>query len=102
VIIDIRPESSAYLEWVAVELSAENRRMLYIPTGFAHGYLTLADRTETFYQVSEFYAPGAEHGIRWDDPTFSIEWPQPVEVISEKDRSWPDFKVERAARLVRS
>jgi dTDP-4-dehydrorhamnose 3,5-epimerase len=102
VVIDVRPESSAYCEWIGVELSAENRRMLYIPRGCAHGYLTLADRTETFYQVSEFYAPGAEHGIRWDDSAFTIDWPQPIEVISEKDRSWPDFEVGRAASLVKS
>jgi dTDP-4-dehydrorhamnose 3,5-epimerase len=98
VIVDLRPESEMYTRWVAVELSEENRRMLYVPEGFAHGYLTLADATETFYQVSVPYAPGAERGARWNDPAFGIEWPQSDRlVISEKDRSWPDFEPERPA-----
>lgn len=93
VIIDLRPESPAYMNWVGVELSAENRRSLYVPEGFAHGYVTLEDETETFYQVSEFYTPGAEAGVRWNDPAFAIEWPDvDVRVISEKDRAWPDFE----------
>lgn len=92
VIVDLRPESPTFRKWLGVELTAENRRAIYIPEGFAHGYLTLADDTETYYQVSEFYAPGAEQGVRWDDPAIAIDWtgPEPT-VISEKDRSWPDF-----------
>ena len=75
-----------------VELTAENRRMLYVPEGFAHGYQTLVDGTETYYQVSEFYAPGAEGGLRWDDPALAIEWPEADErIVSAKDESWPDF-----------
>ena len=92
VIIDVRPESASYKRWTGVELSADNRRMLYVPRGFAHGFQTMEDNTETFYMVSEFYVPGAEEGFRWDDPTFGISWPlgEPSE-ISDKDRSWPDF-----------
>ena len=92
VIVDIRPESASYKQWAGVELSARNRRMLYVPRGFAHGFQTLEDDTETFYMVSEFYVPGAEDGLRWNDPIFGIEWPlgEPSE-ISDKDRSWPDF-----------
>lgn len=96
VIIDLRPDSGTYLKWVGVELSAENGKMLYVPGGFAHGYLTLEDSTEVFYQVSQFYAPGAEAGVKWDDPVFGIEWPEPGAVISEKDRSWPDYRPGRS------
>jgi dTDP-4-dehydrorhamnose 3,5-epimerase len=92
VIVDLRADSPTYLRWIGVELSAANRRSLYVPRGLAHGYQTLEDDTEAFYMVSELYAPGAEAGVRWDDPAFGIEWPfgAPT-VISEKDRSWPDF-----------
>jgi dTDP-4-dehydrorhamnose 3,5-epimerase len=93
VIVDLRPSSPTFCRWLGVELTAENRTMLYVPEGFAHGYQTLEDDTETFYQVSAFYAPDAERGVRWDDPAFSIEWPYPESpLISEKDRSWPDFR----------
>lgn len=91
VIIDLRPDSPTFMEWTGVELSAENHRMLYVPEDFAHGFLTLEDGTEAIYQVSEFYTPGAERGIRYDDPAFEVEWPHAVEVISDKDRAWPDF-----------
>ncbi len=91
VIIDLRPDSPTFKRWIGVELTAENRRSLYVPEGFAHGYQTLADGTETFYQVSEFYAPGVEGGVRFDDPVFAIEWPREITVISPKDASWPDF-----------
>jgi dTDP-4-dehydrorhamnose 3,5-epimerase len=92
VIIDLRPESVTYRGWLGVELSAGNGRMLYVPRGFAHGFQTLVDDTETFYMVSEFYTPGAEGGVRWDDPAFSIGWPLgPPTQISDKDSSWPDF-----------
>jgi dTDP-4-dehydrorhamnose 3,5-epimerase len=75
-----------------VELSACNRRALYVPEGFAHGYLTLADNSEIQYMVSEFYSPRHESGIRWNDPAFGIEWPMAPQVISDKDASHPDFK----------
>jgi dTDP-4-dehydrorhamnose 3,5-epimerase len=92
VIVDLRPESPTWKRWLGVELTADNRRMLYIPEGFAHGYQTLADATEAYYQVSEFYAPDAEGGVRWDDPAFGIEWPDPdPPVMSQKDRTWPDY-----------
>jgi len=92
VIVDLRPDSPTYLGWTGVELSAENGRALYVPEGFAHGYQTLEDDTETFYLVSEFYAPDAERGVRWDDPAFGIEWPDPDgAILSEKDASWPDW-----------
>ncbi|MGV6860090.1 MAG: dTDP-4-dehydrorhamnose 3,5-epimerase [bacterium] len=90
VIVDLRPGSSTYLGWTGVELTEENHRMLYVPEGFAHGYLTLLDDSELFYQVSAFYAPGAEGGVRWDDPAVGIEWPEAGElIISPKDSEWP-------------
>ena len=89
VIVDMRPESPTFKQWFGVELTAENHKMLYVPEGFAHGYLTLTDDVEASYQVSEFYTPGAEKGIRWDDPEFNIEWPVPIAVISEKDKNQP-------------
>lgn len=93
VIVDLRPQSSTYMHWIAVELSAENGRALYIPEGFAHGYQTLVDGTETYYQVSAPYAPDAERGVRWDDPVFGIDWPPADDrVISTKDRGWPDYR----------
>ena len=90
-IIDLRPSSSTYGHWFGVELSARNRRALYVPESFAHGYLTLADNSEIHYMVSEFYSPGHECGIRWNDPAFGIEWPTSPRVISGKDASHPDF-----------
>lgn len=91
VIIDLRPASSTYRQWVGFDLTAENRDSLYIPEGFAHGYLTLAPKTEVFYQVSEFYSPSHERGIRWNDPAFAIRWPLEPRVISPKDAAFPDF-----------
>ena len=91
VIIDLRPESAAYKRWIGAELTAENRRMLYVPRGFAHGFQTLEEDTETFYMVSEFYTPGAESGVRWDDPSFGIDWPLRPSEISDKDQQWTDF-----------
>jgi dTDP-4-dehydrorhamnose 3,5-epimerase len=91
VIVDLRPASPTYKQWIGVELDADNRRMLYSPAGFAHGYLTLADNTEVLYQVSAFYSPESERAVRWNDPTFNIEWPMQPEVISSKDREHPDF-----------
>jgi dTDP-4-dehydrorhamnose 3,5-epimerase len=92
VILDLRRDSSTYAQWTGVELSDNNRRMLYVPRGLAHGFQTLADHTEIFYIVSEFYSPVAAAGVRWNDPTFHIEWPLgPPTAISDKDASWPDF-----------
>lgn len=91
-IIDLRPESPTYKQSFGVELTPENRKMFCVPKGFAHGYLTLEDNTEVLYQVSQFYAPGAEKGIRWIDPEFNLKWPLDENLlISEKDRNWPDF-----------
>jgi dTDP-4-dehydrorhamnose 3,5-epimerase len=92
VIVDLRPGSPTHLEWIGVTLTAENRTMLYVPEGFAHGFQTLEDDTEVFYQVTQLYTPGAERGIRWDDPALGIQWPE-VEsrVISAKDQGWPRF-----------
>ncbi len=91
VIIDLRPESPTFKEWFGVELSADNYKMLYVPRDFAHGFLTLTDNTEVTYMVSQFYAPGSELGIRWNDPQFGIKWPIDIEVISEKYMQWTDF-----------
>ena len=91
VIIDLRPESPTYKQWIGVALTAENYKMLYVPENFAQGLQTLEDDTEVIYQVSQFYTPGAERGLRWNDPAFRIEWPQDIEVISDKDADWPDY-----------
>ena len=95
VIVDLRVGSPTYLKWLGVELSTENRRALYIPEGFAHGFLTLEDDTEIFYQMSEFYSSESSRGYRWNDPAFAIRWPIPVSVISDKDASAPDFEPTR-------
>lgn len=89
VIVDLRPDSDTYLRHFGVDLSADNRRALYVPAMFAHGFQTLADDTEAYYQVGEFYTPGVERGLRHDDPALRIRWPLPTKVISDKDRSWP-------------
>jgi len=88
VIIDIREDSTTLDKWIGVELTASNRRMLFVPKGFAHGFLTLEDDTEVSYLMSDFYKPGVGRGIKWDDPYFNIEWPTQPEVISEKDKNW--------------
>lgn len=95
VILDLRAGSPTFGQWVGVELSAENGRMLLVPEGAAHGFITLAADTDVFYHVSQFYRPEAEGGVRYDDPAFAIRWPVPVEAISAKDRSWPDFDPAR-------
>jgi dTDP-4-dehydrorhamnose 3,5-epimerase len=92
VIVDLRPDSPTYRRWVATEMSADNRRAVYIPEGCAHGFQTLTDNTEVYYQMSEVYAPGFARGVRWDDPAFGIEWKLPLSVISERDAGYPDFK----------
>ena len=91
VIVDLRLDSPTYKNWIGVELSAQNRQLLFVPEGFAHGFQTLEDHTDVFYQVSEFYTPGAERGARYNDPAFGIDWPLPVNVISEKDAGWADY-----------
>jgi dTDP-4-dehydrorhamnose 3,5-epimerase len=91
VAIDLRPESPTYRHWTAVTLSAENRLAFYIPQGFAHGFQSLTDEAEIFYQMSDVYAPDYARGIRWNDPAFAIDWPLPVTVISAKDQGYPDF-----------
>jgi dTDP-4-dehydrorhamnose 3,5-epimerase len=93
VIVDLRPGSPTFKEHLTVILSAENRKMLYIPEKFAHGFLTLEDNTEVFYQMSEFYAPESARGFRWNDPYFGIRLPLEIAVISERDRDYPDFRV---------
>jgi len=92
VIIDMRPESPTYRQHIGVELTAENRRALYVPELFAHGYQALTDEAEVVYQVGEFYTPGYESGLRYDDPAFAIAWPVSVTVISEKDAAWSLFE----------
>jgi dTDP-4-dehydrorhamnose 3,5-epimerase len=92
-IVDLRPESPSYLRHAGVELTADNRRMLYIPKGVAHGFQTLVDRTEVFYQMSTAYSPDHASGVRWDDPAFDITWP-PADgdrIINERDRTYPDY-----------
>lgn len=92
VIIDLRPDSPSYKKWFGIELTAENRTMLYVPELFAHGFITLEENSEVFYLVSEYYAPDCERGVRYDDPEFGVSWPEQIEVISEKDRTWPDYR----------
>ena len=92
VLIDLRADSPTFRKWVATTLSAENRLMFYAPTGIAHGFLTLEPDSEVFYQISEFYHPESARGVRWDDAAFAIEWPGEPVVISERDRTYPDFE----------
>ena len=93
VIIDVRKDSPTYKNYLSVELTAANNKMLYVPEGFAHGFLALEDNTYVSYQVSNFYTPGKERGLRWNDPLFNINWPVEIpSVISEKDSNWPDYK----------
>jgi dTDP-4-dehydrorhamnose 3,5-epimerase len=94
VIIDIRADSPSYKRWMSVELTAENRRALYVPEGFAHGFQTLVDDVEVMYQVSQPYVPSAEGGVRYDDPAFAIRWPLAPTEISPKDTQWPAFRGE--------
>ncbi|HEY0077456.1 MAG TPA: dTDP-4-dehydrorhamnose 3,5-epimerase [Pyrinomonadaceae bacterium] len=91
-IVDLRPDSETFKRWFALELSAENRLMLYVPEGFAHGFQTLEDDSEVFYQMSQYYAQESGRGVRWDDPAFRIEWPPTEErIIIARDREYPDF-----------
>jgi dTDP-4-dehydrorhamnose 3,5-epimerase len=91
VIIDLRKDSPTYMKWFGTELTADNYTMLYVPEDFGHGFITLEDNCEVTYLVTQFYMPGAERGIRWNDPAFGIKWPIDPVVISERDRSFPDY-----------
>jgi dTDP-4-dehydrorhamnose 3,5-epimerase len=89
VVVDMRASSATYRRWYATELTAENRRAVFVPPGFAHGFLTLADRSEVYYMISVAHAPQFARGVRWNDPVFGIEWPFPPAVISERDAGYP-------------
>lgn len=96
VIVDLRAASPTYLKWAAFELTADNARMLYVPQGFAHGFQTLADDTDVLYEISQFYVPDAQAGLRYDDPAIGIRWPEPVSVISPRDAALPYLATEAA------
>jgi dTDP-4-dehydrorhamnose 3,5-epimerase len=95
VIVDLRPNSKTFLQWMGIQLTAENGRMFYIPKGFAHGFQTLTPETEVAYQMSEFYAPETSSGFRWDDPQVGIQWPTGERIISDRDRKYPDINVHQ-------
>jgi dTDP-4-dehydrorhamnose 3,5-epimerase len=92
VVLDLRPQSPTFMDWVGVKLTSANRDMLYIPEGCAHGFLTLEEETEVLYQMSEFYKAESARGVRWDDPAFGIQWPATPDLMSERDRTYPDFQ----------
>jgi dTDP-4-dehydrorhamnose 3,5-epimerase len=92
VVIDLRPQAPTFGRWIALVLTAEKRNLIYVPEGCAHGFLTLEDKTEVFYQMSEFYSAESARGVRWNDPAFQIVWPDKIEVISDRDRTYPDFE----------
>ena len=94
--VDLRPESKSFRKWIAVELSAENRLMLYLPSQFGHGYLTLEDDTEVYYQVTKVYSAESVRGFRWDDPAFGIQWPALALNINQRDREYPDYELCRS------
>jgi dTDP-4-dehydrorhamnose 3,5-epimerase len=91
VVVDLRPQSHTFKNWISAVLTAENRNAIYVPEGCAHGFLTLEDKSEVFYQMSEIYDADSARGVRWDDPAFQIAWPAKVEVISERDRTYPNY-----------
>ena len=91
VIVDLRPASPTFLKWYGTELNEDNRKMIYVPKNFGHGFITLTENTETFYAVTEFYSPGFERGLRWNDPRIGIKWPLTPQIISDKDSMHPDF-----------
>jgi dTDP-4-dehydrorhamnose 3,5-epimerase len=94
VIVDLRSDSPTFRQWLSVELTADNRRALYVPRGFAHGYLTLTDDVEAYYHVSTPFSPEHAQGVRWNDPAFGIEWPFEPTIVSAKDRAWPDVRLK--------
>jgi dTDP-4-dehydrorhamnose 3,5-epimerase len=91
VLVDLRPASPTFMRWTALELTADNRLMAYLPEGFAHGFQTLVEDTEVYYHISEFYVPESARGFRWNDPAFGIQWPSAERTISARDNSYPDF-----------
>ena len=93
VVVDLRRNSSSFRQWLAIELSAENRKMLYVPQGFAHAYQTLTDHAEVFYQMSELFQAENARGVRWDDPAFGIRWPEADRTISGRDQGFPNFRL---------
>jgi dTDP-4-dehydrorhamnose 3,5-epimerase len=92
IVVDLRPQSRTFKNWVSALLTAESRNAIYVPEGCAHGFLTLDEESEVFYQMSEIYNAESARGVRWDDPAFQISWPEKVEVISERDRAYPNFR----------
>ena len=98
-IVDLRSGSPTRLRWYGTELSADNRRILYIPEGFAHGFITLQPNSEVFYEMSEFFAPQAAGGLRWNDPALAITWPKTPQVIAERDASYPDLDLAALAEI---
>jgi dTDP-4-dehydrorhamnose 3,5-epimerase len=92
VIVDLRPHSETFCRWIGVELSADSRRALYVPRGFAHGFQTLTDGTEVFYMISAQHVPESADGVRWNDPAFGIAWPLEPTEMSDRDGNWPDFR----------
>ena len=94
VIVDLRPESPTFLRWYGTELNEENRKMMLVPKGFGHGFITLTNNTETFYLATEFYSPELERGLRWNDPRIGIKWPLTPQIISDKDNKHADFNEE--------
>lgn len=98
VVVDLRPDSPSYSQWIGIELNADNRYAMYVPKGCAHGFQTLVDRTEVSYLMSERYVPEAASGVRYDDPEFGIDWPLKVSSVSDRDRSWPNFESQIKAR----
>ena len=98
VLLDLRPDSPMYLKYEAFELTGDNRESLYVPEGIAHGFQTLTDDVEMFYQMSEVYTPALNDGVRWDDPAFAIEWPLSDPILSDKDKSYPDYRESPWAR----
>jgi dTDP-4-dehydrorhamnose 3,5-epimerase len=93
VIVDLRPESPTFKHYFAEIITVDDRRMIYIPEGFAHGFLTLQDATEVHYQMSGFYSSEHARGVRWNDPAFGIQWPAEVKIISDRDKNYPDFRI---------
>jgi dTDP-4-dehydrorhamnose 3,5-epimerase len=91
-LIDLRPDSPTYKQWVAERLTAENRKLFYVPEGIAHGFLTLEPDSEVFYEISSFFVPDAARGVRWDDPTFAVDWPIRPRLMSDRDRDYVDFE----------
>lgn len=94
VLLDLRSSSETYLRWIGIELNSDNRLMLYVPEGVAHGFITLSDATEIFYQISEYYSAESTNGVRWDDTAFNIDWPARPAVISDRDANFPDFQAQ--------